>query len=324
LKDHLGNLRTACRCGERPTEATPGETYEPLVVQEVHYDPFGLQLKAISGVSTAGPVNRFTYLGREEQGDLGYLDLMARQYDPSNGRFVSVDPLTDQQESLSPYHYGYNNPLRYSDPDGLMANGPSPIPRSIVKAMTAPRPLMYANRASNAGRAIFTAKVGVQAVGIEGGIKIGSAKIVGGVSFYEVEGQLKAESSQLEMNAFKFNAGAGIGKNTVEGELKANIFRLDGTSFKGATGKAEISAKGNVGRTSANNEGAVGVSGKLGPISLGAEAYVSKAFDFIDNSINYVQSVINEVITQATNNTFNTDPAERNRDRYVEDQRKNN
>jgi RHS repeat-associated protein len=44
----------------------------------------------------------------------------ARMYDPQLGRFLAVDPLADRegQESWTPYHYGFNNPARYNDPDG--------------------------------------------------------------------------------------------------------------------------------------------------------------------------------------------------------------
>jgi RHS repeat-associated protein len=51
---------------------------------------------------------------------LGWDESGARNYDPQLGRFLAVDPLADQedQESWTPYHYGFNNPARYNDPDG--------------------------------------------------------------------------------------------------------------------------------------------------------------------------------------------------------------
>lgn len=48
LKDHLGNLRVACRCGEKVVESSPSDTQTPLVVQENHYDPFGLDLTGLN------------------------------------------------------------------------------------------------------------------------------------------------------------------------------------------------------------------------------------------------------------------------------------
>lgn len=47
-------------------------------------------------------------------------DFNARTYDPQLGRFIQIDPMTDEgdQERLSTYHYSYNNPVLYTDPDG--------------------------------------------------------------------------------------------------------------------------------------------------------------------------------------------------------------
>ena len=46
------------------------------------------------------------------------MDLQARFYDPALGRFFSIDPETEGQLEFSPYHYSFNNPIRFSDPDG--------------------------------------------------------------------------------------------------------------------------------------------------------------------------------------------------------------
>ena len=43
----------------------------------------------------------------------------ARYYDPAVGRFVGVDPLAHWAPDWTPYRYAFNNPLIYTDPDGL-------------------------------------------------------------------------------------------------------------------------------------------------------------------------------------------------------------
>ena len=98
----------------------------PLIVQENHYDPFGLNL---TGIETQGnPNHKYQYLNREKQDEFGldWLDLEARMYDPQVGRFHAVDPLpdTEGQESLSPYQYAWNNPVSKSDPNGKMPGDP--------------------------------------------------------------------------------------------------------------------------------------------------------------------------------------------------------
>ncbi|SFQ51378.1 RHS repeat-associated core domain-containing protein, partial [Pseudarcicella hirudinis] len=59
------------------------------------------------------------YNGKESDSETSWLDYGARQYDNSLGRWMVVDPLAESQESWSPYHYAYNNPVGYVDLYGL-------------------------------------------------------------------------------------------------------------------------------------------------------------------------------------------------------------
>jgi RHS repeat-associated protein len=154
--DYLGNLRVSCRCGEPKRDAQgliipegqPGAGIVPLaVVQEQHYDAWGL---AFSTISSSTPIqnvssgagatagletlkDKFTYNGKEQINDLdiGWNDYGFRMYDASVGRWSAVDPLAEEYQLFSIYDYCLNNPTNLVDTDGrkvmndykLLANG---------------------------------------------------------------------------------------------------------------------------------------------------------------------------------------------------------
>jgi len=107
LKDHLGNTRAAIK-------------QDQSIVQVQDYYPFG---KGIANLFTSSPGNKYKYNGKEEQ-ETGQYDYGARFYDPVIARWTSVDPLAEQGRRWSPYVYGFDNPIKFEDPDGMW---PSPI-----------------------------------------------------------------------------------------------------------------------------------------------------------------------------------------------------
>ena len=60
-------------------------------------------------------------MGKEWQDELNLnvYTLDYRQYDPALGRFSSPDVLAEKAYSITPYRYGFNNPVFWRDPLGL-------------------------------------------------------------------------------------------------------------------------------------------------------------------------------------------------------------
>jgi RHS repeat-associated protein len=106
-----------------------------LIVQENHYDPWGMNLVGIE--KQGRPNHKFQYNGKEKQEELGlhWNDYGARFYDPQLGRWHVPDPLAENHYGLTPYNYVLNNPLSYMDPMGMdtvNANTTQPIKQQDV------------------------------------------------------------------------------------------------------------------------------------------------------------------------------------------------
>ncbi|MCM5662806.1 RHS repeat-associated core domain-containing protein [Galbibacter mesophilus] len=63
---------------------------------------------------------RWKYNGKEYDGSLNIntYDFGARNYDPALGRWMNIDPLSEDYLRHSTYSYVMNNPLSFIDPDG--------------------------------------------------------------------------------------------------------------------------------------------------------------------------------------------------------------
>jgi RHS repeat-associated protein len=137
--DHLGNIRLSY--------AWDYDLNVLKIIEENNYYPFGLkhtnynsdlrghkavlndtkvELRAIpgGGSNTAeSAMYKYKYNGKEFQDELGLnlYDYGARNYDPAIGRWMNIDPLSEQSRRWTPYNYCYNNPIYFVDPDGMQA-----------------------------------------------------------------------------------------------------------------------------------------------------------------------------------------------------------
>jgi RHS repeat-associated protein len=80
------------------------------------YDPYGNP----RGTTVTWADNR-TFLNKVTDTSTGLTDIGARWYDPTTGRFQTLDPVFEATDTLALNGYGYagGNPITYSDPTGL-------------------------------------------------------------------------------------------------------------------------------------------------------------------------------------------------------------
>ncbi|MBB6568716.1 RHS repeat-associated core domain-containing protein [Kribbella sandramycini] len=86
-------------------------------VQRRREDPYGNS----RGTAPADWPGQRGFVGGTNDPSTGLVHLGAREYDPTIGKFISVDPkvtIADPQ-TLNAYTYSNNNPITFSDPDGM-------------------------------------------------------------------------------------------------------------------------------------------------------------------------------------------------------------
>jgi RHS repeat-associated protein len=116
------------------------------VIWRERFAPFGERLD--HAAAAAG--NRQWFHGKGQDAETGLLYFGARYYDPTLGRFLSIDPAAWKDgdiHGLNRYVFANNNPYRFTDPDGAQvlplhvpSGGGGGIPGFAVASPLPPNP----------------------------------------------------------------------------------------------------------------------------------------------------------------------------------------
>ena len=233
LRDHLGSVRVVARSDGK-------------VVQVNHYYPYGMAYASgrMSGNAEAHPVTGeggnvidgdleigggtggmelarpgasqpYRFLGNElyTSNSLGLYDFSARMYDPTLGRFLSVDPMAEGYRHLSPYAYCAGNPVVYADKDGQV------IGRVVVGAVV--------GAAINGGIALLSGESGREVLGAvaRGAVDGGIAGLTFGMSMgTTLAGKIAVSAA---VGAATSTASSTVGQLVESGSVDAKVVATD-------------------------------------------------------------------------------------------------
>ncbi|MDX1718556.1 MAG: RHS repeat-associated core domain-containing protein [Salegentibacter mishustinae] len=118
FKDHLENTRISFM------DVNQNSTSSSSLVSfnETNYYPFGKEHVGYNDINTTygnSKAGSFKFNSTEFNEGTELYEMDYRFYDPQLSRFLASDPMAEEASHLTPYRFGFNNPVLFSDPTGL-------------------------------------------------------------------------------------------------------------------------------------------------------------------------------------------------------------
>ncbi|HLW09215.1 MAG TPA: RHS repeat-associated core domain-containing protein [Fermentimonas sp.] len=101
------------------------------IIERYAYDPWGVRRNPTNWAERDNRTSRLFSRGyplQEHLNDFGLINMNGRVFDPIVARFLGPDKVVqspDFTQSYNRYSYGFNNPLKYTDPSGWIGQNTS-------------------------------------------------------------------------------------------------------------------------------------------------------------------------------------------------------
>jgi len=237
--DHLGNTRVVYAPEVEIINTIPDITYN--IKGAYDYFSYGKILRTY----IEGQQDRFLSTTNERDPFTGFDFRNARYYDSDLSKFMSVDPLADEPEQVdkSPYAYGWNNPIKYNDPDGKF---PSCLFGALVGAAVEYGSQVAANVYEGKGLQESLTDIDLGDVAIsagEGFLTSGTSAVrsLVGKAVVTVGAEVIRNSIDVKKDGVKVNDAKSVVRNTAVGLTTAGVTKV--LPSPNVKVKAEISPK---------------------------------------------------------------------------------